>query len=555
VPALYARVTLNQMRDEAPGRQEQAGKMAFGQVRHRTHKWMAAARRAYWLCLAVGFCLFSASVLAQLPAPQLSPSPPPPASAASPEPAPAAPLTSGRPEPVPDQHAEPGLAATKPETKITAQQAQELFRSVDKILKFVSNDTGLPIKHRVKRRLAGRAQVESYIASRLQGDEEAKRLEHSSVVLKKFGLVPQDFNLRQFLIALLREQVAGYYDARTKTVYLLDWVEPDDQKPVLAHELTHALQDQNFGLERLSKSAARKDPTGLQTDERLAAREAVVEGQAMIVSMDYLLAPEGTSVARHPEMVEAMQPGLNGNAPEMDVFSRAPIFMKQVLLFPYQYGALFERDVLTAEGKQKAFAGTLKHPPEDTRQIMKPNTYMEGRIVPPLEPLAFDRLAPGYQLWDLSLMGEFDVYLLLEQYATPEIANDLSQMWRGGYYWAAKTPSAPGDDQELTTRSLAVAYVSRWFNADAAAEFAGIFADNVLKRYPGAQQTEGTVSPKLEEVPGTGIQVKVPPRLSGPVIWQTSEGQVSIETRGNTVLVMESINRQTENAIREAVFR
>ena len=442
----------------------------------------------------------------------------------------------------------------KPGTKITPQQAQELFRSVDKILKFVSQDTGLPIKHRVKRQLADRSQVENYIGSRTKQDQDTARLEHDAVVLKKFGLIPRDFDLREFLIALLREQVAGYYDAKTKTVYLLDWVEPDDQKPVLAHELTHALQDQNFGLERLSKNAAKHDPTGLEADERLEARQAVVEGQAMIVSMDYLLAEAGSSVAKQPELVEAMQAGLSSNAPGNAVFDRAPIFLKQVLLFPYSYGALFERDVLVAKGKQTAFAGTLKHPPEDTRQIMLPSTYLKGQLIPPLAPIDFKKLAGQYPEWELSNMGEFDVDLLLQQYATPEVAGDLSQMWRGGYYWAAKTPGAPKDDHALATPDLAVAYVSRWANADAATEFAGIYSENVLKRYPAARQTAGLVTPTLEAPVIDGVQVTISPRLPGPILWQTNEGQVSIEARGDTVLVMETFDPQTAKAIHDAVF-
>jgi hypothetical protein len=489
------------------------------------------------LRLLVAVCaLFFVTAAAQTPA-QPSPSPVP---------------STVLQVPVPPPPANPEGA--KPETKITPQQAQELFRSVDKILKFVSEDTGLPIKRRVKRQLADRSQIEDYIGSRLKQDEETTRLEHSSVVLKKFGLIPRDFDLREFLIALLREQVAGYYDAKTKAVYLLDWVEPDEQKPVLAHELTHALQDQNFGLDRLTKGATRHDPTGLAADERLAARQAVMEGQAMIVSMDYMLAPMGTSVARQPELVEAMQAGLSAATPGNAVFNRAPLFLQQVLLFPYRYGALFERDVLLAKGKQRAFAGTLKHPPEDTRQVMLAATYLDGQLVPVLPPVDFEKLADRYPTWDISLMGEFDVFLLLQQYATPEIANDLSQMWRGGYYWAGKTPTAPKDDRALTPSGLAVAYVSRWLNDAAATEFAGIYSENVKKRYPGAQQTAGLVAPKLEEPPIAGVQVTISPRLPGPIVWQTSDGEISIEVRDNTVLVMETLDPQTAKAIRDAVF-
>ena len=84
-------------------------------------------------------------------------------------------------------------------------------------------------------------------------DEDVKKLQRSELVLKKFGLLPRDFDLEKLLVALLREQVAGYYDPKTKTVNLLDWVPMEEQEPVMAHELTHALQDQTIGLDKWMK--------------------------------------------------------------------------------------------------------------------------------------------------------------------------------------------------------------------------------------------------------------------------------------------------------------
>src|SRR5690242_21132432 len=126
------------------------------------------------------------------------------------------------------------------EQKISPQEAEKLFRSVDEILRFASTDTSFAIKHEVKRQLVGRDEVASYVAKHTSEDEDAKRLRRSELVLKKFGLLPRDFDLGTFLVALLKEQVAGYYDPKTKTVNLLDWVGVEQQKPVLAHELTHA---------------------------------------------------------------------------------------------------------------------------------------------------------------------------------------------------------------------------------------------------------------------------------------------------------------------------
>ena len=121
---------------------------------------------------------------------------------------------------------------------------------------FASKDTLFPIKREVKRatgqpRRGGKLRHQAHQSE----DEDAKRLRRSELVLKKFGLLPRDFDLGKFLVMLLKEQVAGYYDPKTKTVNLLDWLGLDQQKPVLAHELTHALQDQSFNLEKYMKPA------------------------------------------------------------------------------------------------------------------------------------------------------------------------------------------------------------------------------------------------------------------------------------------------------------
>jgi hypothetical protein len=127
------------------------------------------------------------------------------------------------PEQAPHDQAPAGEGArATPETIVSPKEAKELFRSVDEILQFASEDTGLPIKHKVKRRLTKRDEVESYLKKSMKDDKDAKRLERSSAVLKKFGLLPRNFDLGTFLVTMLREQVVGYYDEKTKTVNLLN---------------------------------------------------------------------------------------------------------------------------------------------------------------------------------------------------------------------------------------------------------------------------------------------------------------------------------------------
>ncbi|MGA2357943.1 MAG: hypothetical protein ABSF66_03005 [Terriglobales bacterium] len=433
-----------------------------------------------------------------------------------------------------------GARAT-PETTVSPKEAKELFRSVDEILQFASQDTGLPIKHTVKRRLTKRDEVQSYIKKSMKEDKDAKRLERSSAVLKKFGLLPRNFDLPNFLVAMLREQVAGYYDVKTKTVNLLNWLDAEQQKPVLAHELTHALQDQSFGIEKWMKGSAedadnkKNDPSpgDIENDEESAARQAVVEGQAMVVLLDYSLAPQGKTMLDSPQIVEALEQGMLVGGADSPAFRDAPIFLKEELTFPYRYGLDFTAALLQAGGKDLAYAGAFKDPPKTTREIMEPKTYLVHETLAPIKIIDMAKDFKGYDAFDIGAMGEFDVYVLVEQYAGRDEAGAMYPEWRGGYYFAGK----PKADKSAP---IGLLYVSRWSSAAKAAEFAAVYAKSLAERYQKRQGlgTDGKVAADAPPVDSWRT-------LRGRHAWLTEEGVVVIEVRGDAVLISESLDEET----------
>ena len=442
-----------------------------------------------------------------------------------------------------DKSAKPDSKTT--ETKITPQQAEQLFHEVDTILDFASKDSELPIKHGVKRRLTSRDEVVSYLKKNMAEDKDVQRLRRTELVLKKFGLLPQDFNLQNFLVDLLEEQVAGYYDAKTKTVNLLDWVSPELQRPVLAHELTHALQDQSFGLDKWLKKGsddidAKKNltPDDITKDENSEARQAVVEGQAMVTLLDYMLAPMHRNVADSPEIVDMMNEDMQTGTPDSVQFKNAPIFLKESLTFPYRYGVQFEAEVLRAQGKQKAFTGPFQNPPRTSREIMEPKTYLSGERIPPLPLPDFKKIFKDYERFDIGAIGEFDVDILAEQYAGKEVAHHIYPNWRGGYYYSVRPK---GDPQGL----LGLVFVSRWASAKAAEEFAGVYAHGMVERYKDLRAAEGNTLP---------ANLKDLRTLGGDHTWKTPEGDVVIAVKGDTVLVTEGLNSGITDQFRNAVL-
>ncbi len=386
--------------------------------------------------------------------------------------------------------------APAPERKITDAEAKELFESFDEILQFASKDTGLPIKGPVKHKIVSRDEVEKYMLDRMKDDPDAKRLEASELSLKKFGLIPKDMNLRGFLVALLKEQIAGFYDSKTKVMYLLDWVAPEAQKPVLAHELTHALQDQNYNLDKWNE--VNDDKLGpyeeMVRDEERAARQAVVEGQATIVLVDYLLAPFGQSVATlPPEKVDQLKSQMTdgGSTP---LFAKAPTFLKLALMFPYDAGFDFERAMLSAGGKLQSYAGVFKNPPLDTQQIMEPKMYLDQKHqpLPKLADLA-GVLGTDFEKTDDGGFGEFDVQILVKQWmpssndsadgsaASAATSSDdpddaMVRAWRGGYYMAFHKK---GDKQD----KIEIAFLLRLATAADAKRFEAVYRSGLKQRY------------------------------------------------------------------------
>lgn len=430
----------------------------------------------------------------------------------------------------------------KPHAPMTKDQAKELFRSVDQILNFVSSDTKLPIQHSVKRKLISREEVNKYLKKKFDEDESTRRMERSELVLKKFGLLDRDFHLRPFLLSLLTEQIAGFYDNKTKTVNLLDWIEPDEQKPVLAHELTHALQDQKVNLTKWSDMSlegvshnVQDDNRHLQVDEADTAREAVAEGQAMATFIDYTLQPSGKTLADAPDDMMSRLKGLVGDTTGSPVLARAPLLLQESLLFPYSDGLNFEHAVLVKGGKDAAFAGVLANPPSSSFEILHPEQYMAHAPVPVLRmPDIHSLIDADWEPYDLGVMGELDVRILAELFGGRELADGLTPAWNGGLYYAAQRKAAT-PAEKATTASLGMLYYSRWKNADSASSFMRIYGAQIQRKYSNVVRRQKDEAGDREQ------------------IYSTSEGDVLLSISGSSVFVSEGFDLALARNLRDKI--
>ena len=378
-------------------------------------------------------------------------------------------------------------AKKRTEVSITAEDAKEFFASLDQILEFASKDTGFPKRGPVKRQLIGRSRIDAYMAQELSKQVEEDRLDRSELVLKKMGLLPADFELKSFLRKAVGQHLAGYYDLRDKTMYLLNWVPLEMQRPVMAHELTHALQDQNYDLSRLREPASKVQPanasmsvSGTDEDEHGIAQRSVLEGQAMVVMIDYLLRPQGITLAGSPDAQDLVSNTVESYDSPMKLHD-APRVLKESTMFPYHEGLAFEVELLRRGGKTKAFAGPFARVPSNTHQILHPDAYLANAAtpsvrVPDLRPI----LGSGYELLDSGMIGELDTRIMAREFGRENDLYTVAANWNGGGYVAVKRVGI--QNQKLTTADVSLLYVSRWKTAKAAKRFVEIYKSALTRR-------------------------------------------------------------------------
>src|SRR5208337_411614 len=241
----------------------------------------------------------------------------------------------------------------------------------------------------------------------------------------------------------------------------------------------------------------------------------------MVTLMDYMLAPAGKSLATSPELAQAMENAMLLGAADLPEFKNAPVFLQETLTFPYRYGLDFIAQLMQNGGKERAFSAVFVHPPENSRQIMEPKTYLAGEHIDAMRLPDFKVDFKTYDRFDIGAIGEFDVAVLVEQYAGREASREMYPQWRGGYYYAAR----PKGD---AAAPLGVLFLSRWADPASAGKFAAIYAASLAGRYKHVSDADAA-----EGKPAAKGQVLE--TLNGIHTWMTEEGRVVISVGENSV--------------------
>jgi hypothetical protein len=444
-------------------------------------------------------------------------------------------------------------AKKKPEVVVTDDDAQALFKEVDTILTFASESSGLPKHSPVKHKLLGRDEADKFFAAARANDDAIQRTQRSELVLKKFGMLPEDFHLQQFLNDRGAGEVAGFYAFRDKTMYLLNWIPLERQRPVMAHELTHALQDQNYDLMKWRSPKGIKgnnDDPADSGDSEMEARIAATEGQAMLVYLDYELMPLGKKLSQSTESFDVLKNRVLSVYDQPVSFRAAPLIFSESARFPYFDGFTFELELLKQVGTAGAFAGVFARPPRDTHEIIHPEDYLSETRSPAFSlPKLITALGSGYKAYDSGSIGELDVRIMAKQFGRDNDAYAIAPQWNGGAYLAVRKPfAASKPDAELKPNDIALIYVSRWKNGAAAERFASLYKASLL----GRSNAFDAASAK-----GVTCSVKTPDCTSRWYAhFMTDQEPIAMEiSSDNTLVITQGLDESLVKEVKQAVAR
>ena len=210
-------------------------------------------------------------------------------------------------------------AAAAAQSAVERNQSREIFNEIGDILRDLRDISGFKIHHGVPAEIISRDKVKEFLEKRMKEVATPEEVRVEELTLKKFGLVPEDFDLAKNTVDLLTEQAAAFYDFNRKKLFITDWTPSATREPALVHELGHALADQNVNLDKFIKQ-------GRKSDDGSLARLAVMEGQASWLMAEYLARKAGQSLATSPALLEAMARSIESGAGEFPVFEGEPLY-------------------------------------------------------------------------------------------------------------------------------------------------------------------------------------------------------------------------------------
>jgi hypothetical protein len=332
----------------------------------------------------------------------------------------------------------------------------------------------IPFKAEVKRDVTERRQLKEVMLKEIDEEMTPEEFRANELGMKALGLLPQSFDLKQVMVKVYSEEIAAFYDTKTKTMHLIkepeekakkapsflerllgksEGFDKDENKTVIAHELTHALADQNFDLDRMQK-AVKHD------DDRSLALSALIEGEATLTMIGAQMNDWDGSVVRDVpasnldrvfSFLMPLLPLAGGKS-----LREAPVILSETMIFPYLRGMVFCAR-LTNDGGWKAIDEAYRRPPQSTEQILHPEKYKAKPDPPTAVDLGRIPAGSGWKELGRNVVGEMQLGVLLRRHG----GKNAAAGWDGDTYAVFEGPGG----------KLGLVWLTSWDSEDDAREF------------------------------------------------------------------------------------
>jgi hypothetical protein len=363
----------------------------------------------------------------------------------------------------PDASPAPTSAPTPLPSATPTGDASALYREIEDQ---VIAERGLPAKERVEPTVLSPDEVKARLKAQFEKDNSPEKLSVVEETLKALGLLPADASLNTLYVDMLGSQVAGYFDPATREVVVVSQSGAIGavEKVTFAHEFTHVLQDQAFGLQGI-------DVDAVGQGDRSLGRLALVEGDATLLMTRWLA--EHLPPAELGELLKV--------DPEAQAqLARMPAILRETLLFPYQQGLIFLNGIW-ARGGWPAVDRAYGRLPDSTEQVLHPDKYAAGEkpVEVALDASALAKaMGAGWTGTPEDTLGEFQLSVWLRENGVKALpAGDAAAGWGGDRLAYLRGPNG----------AYALALLTAWDSAGDAAEFRAA-AKTAASNLPGSAE-------------------------------------------------------------------
>jgi hypothetical protein len=381
-----------------------------------------------------------------------------------------------------------GAAAASGKARATNETQAASLRTRQTLEHEVEQVRGLKFLQPVVYRSMKSAEFRHFLVKKIREEYTPGEIRDYARSLAMVGLVPEGVDFEACVTQVMDEQVAAFYDQDKAELYTFtdSPLTGNLSRMILAHEMTHALQDQHFHIGRWPLKC--KD-----NDDMVSAHMAVLEGDATVAMQNVY--------KRSMQWKTALTDFQNAMAQDKDKLTRAPRYFRDTLMFSYQEGSAFIEE-LRRVGGQPLVDRAFQKPPTTTAQILHPEKFHAAREEPvPSEPEATP--PPGWRRLTANAVGEFGVIVLLRQFGHEADAAAVARGWRGDRF---RTFEAADGDGWLYWRSV-------WTSEAAARRFANAYRD-VITSKNARRQPLLTLELK-QNGPRVDVALRVPPATGG----------------------------------------